>query len=338
MADKGWRSFAGEFAGSGDIRFEQFQATHASAGSNTGMINMGHLTSDLQKVFEGLGPKDGSQRQEKLQTLRRKLRDQTERQKKIEERRKARDREMAEEWQKHMTLVKEEKVQERHMRLAALREKQQRMEDAKAERQAEIEAEEARKEDERREAELQAEEEALRCFLTGMGTVKIADTEPQEEKAPEPVKKSPSKQKAKARLPSEAMGSRKKKIDDTGGVKISDKSTLIQQLPQLFPGLKRNAEGQQILANAENTAKEFAAPSSTQGPLLRSAQIGVMTSLASQVSEYRKSIRGRLKPLDNRESFLMSSTPRELIANTSRTSFMTSGLSGPLLEPPLTAR
>lgn len=290
MASKDWRGFASDFAGPGEIRFEDFEGHKGTTGDTKGLV------TGLSRTWDGQVILDESSRQEKLQTLRRKLKDQQDRQKKADERRRQRDLSMAEGWQKHAEERKAEKEKERKERLQALDESQKRAKEAQAQRLAEQEAAEAKA---AADARTQEAENDL-TFLTGLSTAKAqegAQAEDQEKTmlpsalAP-PTEERKQKASRKPRLPSEATPSRNKKEHEKVVDKTRDKSSVVQQLPQLFPGLRGTAEGKQILKNAEPT-QTFEKQPITKEHLLRKAQIKLMDQLAAQVSDYRKSMRSK---------------------------------------------
>jgi hypothetical protein len=290
---KDWRGFASDFAGASEIRFEDFDGHKGGAADGKGLAAAG-----FSKTWDGQAIMDETARQEKLQALKRKLKDQQDRQKKTYERKMQKELQMADEWHKHRDEMQAEKAKERKERMHALEECQRRVTEAKAHREQQAEAAQAQA---AAEAKL-LEAQEMSVFLTGVasGEVRRSSFEVAEDKpvvaaalsAPSEEKK--EKKSRKPGLPVEAMPSRKKKEHESVGVEKKDKSSVIQQLPQLFPGLRRTAEGKQILENAEPTQSFTEKQPVTKEHLLRNAQIKLMDQLAAQVSEYRKSMKSKM--------------------------------------------
>lgn len=284
---KDWRGFASDFAGPGEIRFEDFEGHKGAPGIGDGK---GLLGAGLIKTWDGQFVMDESTRQEKVQAMKRKLRDHQQRQQKVEERRKQKELQMAEEWQKHAVEIREQKLVERKERLQALQESQQRAIEAKALREA------------AERAEAEHDKNTISVFLTDVASGKhdsLADGVSNQDKSimpvalGKPLEEKTEKKLRKPGLPPEAKVVRK---EHQAGVvdKQRDKSSVIQQLPQLFPGLRRTAEGKQILENAEPTQSFEKGVPVTQEHHLRKAQIKLMDQLAAQVSEYRKSMKSKI--------------------------------------------
>lgn len=287
---KDWRGFASDFAGPSEIRFEDFDGHKGGAADGKG------LAAGFSKTWDGQVIMDETARQEKVQALKKKLRDQQDRQKKVYERKKQKELQMAEEWQKHRDEMLAEKAQERRDRLQALEESQKRATEAKAQREQEQEAAQAQA---AAEAKL-LEAQEMSVFLTGVASGEVAIDEDKSKPAVAAALSPPSEEKKEKKprkpgLPVEAMAAtRKKKEHESVGVEKKDKSSVIQQLPQLFPGLRRTAEGKQILENAEPTTSFSEKQPVTKEHLLRNAQIKLMDQLAAQVSEYRKSMKSKM--------------------------------------------
>jgi len=282
---KEWRGFASDFAGPGEIRFEDFEGKGSTDGKGLGASNW-----TASKTWDGRIVMDESARQERLQVLKRKLRDQQERQKKADERRKERDKQMAEQWLEHVKELEEQKANERKERLKALEESTARAKEAQAQRDLQNHAAQAKAAEN---AKVQDVED-LNFFLTGLAT---SSSEPRKSTLKPTAATEEKKEKTprKPGLPPEAMPSLKKKQHESGIVdKQRDKSSVIQQLPQLFPGLKRTSEGKQILENAEPQKSMAEKQPITKEHLLRKAQIKLMDQLAAQVSEYRKSMKSKM--------------------------------------------
>lgn len=279
MAAKDWRGFASDFAGSGEIRFDDFETHKVVPVEGQG----------FSRSWDGQLVMDESLRQEKFQAMRRKLKEQEQRLKKADERRRQRDLSMAEAWQKHAEESRAQQALERKERLRGLQESQKRAAEAKAQRQA---AKEAKAEED--------EKEAMAMFLTGVTletTTAKTTLEDQEGGKSSEAKK--EKTPRKAGLPTEARRTTKEKQESGVVDKQKDKS-IIQQLPQLFPGLRRTTEGKQILENAQPTQSVEKRPI-TKEHLLRKNQIKLMDHLGAQVSEFRKLMRSRvLTPIDRK--------------------------------------
>jgi len=273
MAAKDWRGFASDFAGPGEIRFDDFETHKGVPVEGQG----------FSRSWDGQLVMDEGLRQEKFQAMKRKLKETEQRLKKADERRKQRDLSMAEAWQKHAEENRAQQALERKERLRVLQESQQRAAEAKAQRQA---AKEAKEEED--------EKEAMTMFLTGVTlqtTTATTTLEDQEGgKSPEAKKE---KAPRKAGLPMEAKGSQKKNEQESGVVDKQKEKSIIQQLPQLFPGLRRTTEGKQILENAHPTQSVEKRPI-TKEHLLRKNQIKLMDHLGTQVSEFRKLMRSRV--------------------------------------------
>eukprot|EP00746_Dinoflagellata_sp_MGD_P085912 gnl/MRDRNA2_/MRDRNA2_33992_c0_seq1.p1 gnl/MRDRNA2_/MRDRNA2_33992_c0~~gnl/MRDRNA2_/MRDRNA2_33992_c0_seq1.p1 ORF type:complete len:323 (+),score=92.54 gnl/MRDRNA2_/MRDRNA2_33992_c0_seq1:166-1134(+) len=308
MGDKkGWRAFASDFLGTGEVPFESFQEHKATAVDEVPAVGLGNLhpslaSSGVQGIYDESGI--NSARLERMRVLQRKMQEQQRRYRRAQERRKQQDQEMAESWKQHVAEERDRKAVERQERLAALQEAQRRMQEANAQKQAAADAAEAKRKTEIAEAEAAEEQEAMSMFLTGLATpVNIKNRQTftstngdanstkkpgLEDTVPSDAEQSQLNKMRKPRIPTM---NRKKKEE---GVIETKEKTMVQQLPQLFPGLRRTAEGKKI--QEEVTVEKPSHSSRAEGEhTMRRAQLGLMKRIASQVLDYRLSVRSSLK-------------------------------------------
>lgn len=228
---------------------------------------------------EAKAPEDPAER---LAALKKKIKDQQHLQERIEERRKAKDKEMAEAWKTHQLEMKEERKADRD-RLADSIQKSYSPREPRSERRvSETEGK----------LEVSAEDVAIETHITPIppkyrDKIRVPDP-PSDLKQWKIHKGGP----CKPRLPAEATPGRKKKDANQSSAKSqqSREKSIVQQLPQLFPGLRRTGEGQQILEAGASAVM----PEQSLMPrkaLLRKAQVKLLNNLSDQVSFYRGHMR-----------------------------------------------
>lgn len=310
-----WRAYASEFLGAGEVSFETFQERNKTTATDSGgapdasgipqknlhpsLASSGLHSSSLQDLYEEWNDRS---RQERMRALQQKMQENQRRHRRNEERRKQRDQDLVESWKKHAAEERERKDGERNKRLEELQEFERRVEEVKAQKKAAAEArEEQRKKDEEERAEALKEEEraAMSAFLTGVTTTGVVGAKmppipssigDAKDETLKPEKASDKdKGTRKARVPTM---NRKKKEE---GVTATQEKSMVQQLPQLFPGLRRTAGGRKIAeepADKEMPAwqkERFAAEKEQR--VVRQAQLGLMKRIAAQVLDYRRSVR-----------------------------------------------
>jgi len=222
----------------------------------------------------------------KLAALKKKIKDQQAVQDRIEERRKAKDKEMAEAWRTHHQEEKEQRTTERQRRLENIN-KPSSPREPRSDRRASDGGE--------GKAEASTEDVAIDVQITPIpakyqNIIRVPDP-PTDVKQWKIHGKYPDRP-LKPRLPAEATPSRKKKNANQSATKsqqVREKS-IVQQLPQLFPGLRRTNDGQQILNSGISgvTPEESLMP---RKALLRKAQVKLLNNLSDQVSFYRGHMR-----------------------------------------------
>lgn len=218
---------------------------------------------------------------EKLAALKRKIKDQQAIQQRIEERKKAKDKEMAEAWKAHRDEVKAEQK-----RLADSIQKACSPREPRSERHpSETEGN----------ADVSAEDVLIETPFTPVPPQyrdKIRVPDPPADLKQWKIHGKEGAPPLKPRLPAEATPGRKKKNANQSSAKsqVGREKSIVQQLPQLFPGLRRTNEGQQILEAGQPAVvpEESLMPKKA---LLRKAQVKLLNNLSDQVSFYRGHMR-----------------------------------------------
>lgn len=285
---KGWRAFASDFVGASEASFETFQEHKATAVDESPLAGIG---LNLHQALCAAGTQaiyDESTRevvkQERMRTLHRKMQEQQRRYQRIEERRKQRDLENMEAWKQHVAEEREKRNAEQQERLAALAEAERQAQEVKAQKQAAKEAAELR-----RKTEITLHVPEGSTFLTGVEAPAESKTSSNVDtnnatKVPSDVERAHNK----TRKPRPPKAHRKKK--EEGVITRDPEKSMVQQLPQLFPGLRRTAEGKQI--QEEVSAEKASTHSGADAErTLRRAQLSLMQRIANQVLDYRRSVR-----------------------------------------------
>eukprot|EP00746_Dinoflagellata_sp_MGD_P064762 gnl/MRDRNA2_/MRDRNA2_27012_c0_seq1.p1 gnl/MRDRNA2_/MRDRNA2_27012_c0~~gnl/MRDRNA2_/MRDRNA2_27012_c0_seq1.p1 ORF type:complete len:314 (-),score=84.23 gnl/MRDRNA2_/MRDRNA2_27012_c0_seq1:105-1046(-) len=220
---------------------------------------------------------------ERLAALKKKIKDQQAIQDRIEERKKAKEKEMAESWKAHQLEVKEERKAERQRLQESIQKACSPREPRSERRTSETEGK----------ADVSPDDIAVDTVITPIPPKyrdKIRVPDPPTELKQWKIHK--NDRPLKPRLPAEATPSIKKKNANQSSAKSQQlrEKSIVQQLPQLFPGLRRTNDGQQILeAGAPAVMPEQSLM--PRKALLRKAQVKLLNNLSDQVSFYRGHMR-----------------------------------------------
>jgi hypothetical protein len=255
---------------------ERFGRSFAAIGP-TESLDVAKSEAEKKDNFMTTAPEDPAER---LAALKKKIKDQQALQDRIEERKKAKDKEMAEAWKAHQLEVKEERKAERERLAESIQKASSPREPRSERRTSETE-------------DVSPEDVTLESAFTPIPPKyreKIRVPDPPSDLKQWRIHK--HDRPLKPRLPAEATPSRKKKNANQSSAKSQQlrEKSIVQQLPQLFPGLRRTNEGQQIL----EAGVPAVMPEQSLMPrkaLLRKAQVKLLNNLSDQVSFYRGHMR-----------------------------------------------